>query len=410
MPAAAPPRRAADHPLARWALPVLAALALLAALWAARAFVIPLVTALVLGVLLWPVVRVLDRVLRLRALSALIAVGASLAIGGVLVAGVASQLSDTADELPSALRLVARDIGSLGTADRTRAMQRARAALDELDRSVARATGTTPTGPAPRDADAASGSLVAWMVDSAAKMAVEASKSVAGVLLQVGVIALLTFFGLCSGEHLAGRFHAACRACAAQPEQCAPLLGEAARQIRLFAGVTIVTNVVIGAGVAVGFVLFGVPDAAMWGLTAAVLHFVPYAGLAIMMALAALEVYVAQASLVAALAAAGCVAVVGVTVGTAMSVWLQGRAARIDGATVFAGTVFWSVLWGAWGLMLGPLLVVVMRLAWQRAPALGRRGAPHTPCAAAAAPAAGEHPLSAALGTAGPLQRAGEGG
>jgi predicted PurR-regulated permease PerM len=237
---------------------------------------------------------------------------------------------------------------------------------------VARATGT---GPAPRDADAASGSLVAWLVDATAEMAVRASKSLAGVTLQVGVMALLTFFGLCSAELLAGRLRAACRACAARPEHCAPLLGEATRQIRLFAGVTVVTNIVIGIGVAAIFALFNVPDAGMWGLTAAVLHFVPYAGLAIVMGLAAMEVYVVQASLGAASLAAACVAAMGVAVGTAMSVWLQGRAARVDSATVFAGTVFWSVLWGGWGLMLGPLLVVVMRLAWLRAPALAERHA-----------------------------------
>lgn len=359
------------HPLARWALPVLATLAGLAALWAASAFVIPLVSALAFGVLLWPAVLMLDRVLRVRALSALVAVSVTLCIAGGLVAVVGTQLSDAADELPSALRLVARDIGSLGTVDRTRAMQRARAALHELDRSVARATGT---GPAPREADAASGSLVAWFVDAAAKLAVEASKSFAGVMLQVGVIALLTFFGLCSGEELAERMRRLCRATAARPEHCAPLLAEAARQIRLFAGVTVVTNIVIGLGVAVGFALFGVPEAWMWGLTAAVLHFVPYAGLAIVMALGSLEVYVVQASLGAAVLAAAYVAMIGITVGTAMSVWLQGRAGKVDSATLFAGTVFWSVLWGGWGLMLGPLLVVVMRLAWLRAPALAQLG------------------------------------
>jgi predicted PurR-regulated permease PerM len=378
----------------RWALPVLAAVAALTGLWAARAFVIPLVCALVMGVLLWPAVRWLDRVLRVRALSALVAVGATLAIVAGLVAVVGLQLSDAADETPHALRLVARDIGSLNSADRTRAMQRARAALLELDRSVARATGT---GPAPREADAASGSLVAWLVDAAAELAVEASKSLAGVTLQVGVMALLTFFGLCSAEHLAARLRAACGLLAARPEHCAPLLDEAARQIRLFGGVTVVTNIVIGFGVAAIFALFRVPDAWSWGLTAAVLHFVPYAGLAIVMALAALEVYVVQASLGAALLAATCVAGVGVAVGTAMSVWLQGRAARVDSATLFAGTVFWSVLWGGWGLMLGPLLVVVMRLAWLRAPALAERPAA-PPADTPQAPASGSAPAPAACG------------
>lgn len=374
----------AAHPLWRWSLPILAASAVLAGLWAASTFVIPVVCALVLGVLLWPAVCALDRVLRVRALSALVAVTATLVAVVGLVVVVGNQLSDAADATPNALRLVARDIGSLDTADRTRAVQRTRAALRELDRSVARATGTGAAQPE----DTASGSLVTWLVDAAASLALRASKSIFTVTLQAGVMALLTFFGLCSAEALVARCRAMCAAVAPRPQQCTPLLAEAARQVRLFAWVTVVTNVCIGLGVAAIFAMFGVPEAWMWGLTAAVLHFVPYAGLAVVMALASLEVYVVQASLGAALLAATCVAAVGVAIGTAMSVWLQGRAGRVDSASLFAGTVFWSVLWGGWGLMLGPLLVVVMQLAWRRLPTL--RSAPAEPARMEPVPKASE--------------------
>jgi predicted PurR-regulated permease PerM len=139
-------------------------------------------------------------------------------------------------------------------------------------------------------------------------------------------------------------------------------------------------------GVALGFMSFGVPDAWLWGIAAGTLHFVPYAGLMVMMALAALEVYAAQSSLLAAVLGAGYVGVVGVVVGTAMTVRLQGRAAKVDSALLFRDTLFWAVLWGAWGLVLGPLMVVLTRLVWRESACFGNRAAAPSVPACAAAP------------------------
>ena len=83
------------------------------------------------------------------------------------------------------------------------------------------------------------------------------------------------------------------------------------------------------------------------------------------MVLAAVEVYVTQSSALAALLAAVYVAIVGVTIGSGLAVWLQGRASRADSAVTFGGTVFFSVLWGGWGLVLGPLLVVSGQAVWR---------------------------------------------
>jgi predicted PurR-regulated permease PerM len=78
------------------------------------------------------------------------------------------------------------------------------------------------------------------------------------------------------------------------------------------------------------------------------------------MLLGAIEVYAVQASIAMALLAASLVGLLGIVVGTAMTASLQARAAKVDSATMFVGTVFWSVWWGGWGLVLGPVLVVAM--------------------------------------------------
>jgi predicted PurR-regulated permease PerM len=207
-------------------------------------------------------------------------------------------------------------------------------------------------------------SIVAGIVDGAGKLALTASKSVFGVLVQCGVVALLTFFLLLGGPRLGASFARWC-ASSRTPACRVPALEESTRQVRLVARVTLLTNVLIGIAVALVLAGFAVPDAGMWGVAAGTLHFVPYAGLLLMMGLAAIEVYAAQSSLWAGLAAAGLVGTIGIVIGTAVQTWLQGRAAKVDSALLFAGTLFWAVLWGGWGLVLGPLMVVVARLVWR---------------------------------------------
>lgn len=167
-------------------------------------------------------------------------------------------------------------------------------------------------------------SIVSTIVDWSTATLVGATKTTFGVLVKTSAIVLLTFFLLCTGDRLALRLS-------------------------------------IGLAVALGFAAFGVADAWTWGLVAGVLHFVPYAGLAVMMGLATIEVYAVRESLLAAGLAMGYVLVIGVLLGTVMAAWLQGRASNVDSAIMFGGTIFFGVIWGGWGLVLGPLLVISTR-------------------------------------------------
>jgi len=122
---------------------------------------------------------------------------------------------------------------------------------------------------------------------------------------------------------------------------------------------------VIGVGVWLAFWAAGLPDAAMWGVTAAVLHVVPYLGMAVLVVLGAAEAFLAHGTFTAALAMAGFLVLLSTLVGTAMTAWLQSRAAKMNPAAVFVGLVFWGALWGIWGLFLGPALIVVIKVIAQ---------------------------------------------
>ena len=61
-----------------------------------------------------------------------------------------------------------------------------------------------------------------------------------------------------------------------------------------------------------------------------------------------------------ALAVAGISFVINTLEGSWLTPWLSGRASRINGVVVFAGILFWSWLWGGWGLILGlPIMMVI---------------------------------------------------
>jgi predicted PurR-regulated permease PerM len=378
------------------AVNVIAAVALLAAAWIGSGFWVPLVAAVTLAVLLWPALQRLERVVRSRVLAALLVTVGSVALATVMVLLIAAQLGVAVDRVPDVLRQATRDVqrlphGGPGT------FQRTQQALDELDRAVAKATGTARAAPADA-AGKAGGSIVAALVAWLSSLLVGLGRATTGVLLQAGAIVLLSFFLLCSGDRLAQRVSLWCdgRGRGREPEpalrlpgrpeggypsaqhegtqvsglrlargQFSPLVSDLAREMRHFGAVTLVTNAAIAVAVALGFSAFGVADAWAWGLVAGALHFVPYAGLALTMLLGAVEVYATQGSALAALLAVAYVALVGVAIGSGMAAWLQGRASRVDSAVTFGGTVFFSVLWGGWGLVLGPLLVVSGQAVWR---------------------------------------------
>jgi predicted PurR-regulated permease PerM len=118
----------------------------------------------------------------------------------------------------------------------------------------------------------------------------------------------------------------------------------------------------IGLAIWGAFALAGLPDAAGWGVTAAVLHIVPYLGMALLTGLGAAETFLAHGSLASALAMGAFVVLLSTLIGTLVLLWLQGRAARMNAATVFVGVVFWGTLWGIWGLLLGPALIVLTKV------------------------------------------------
>lgn len=366
-----PPRASAPVPPAPRspaAVVVLAVLAVTAALWSGARFLIPLAAGLMLAMLVEPAVTRLQGLVRQRALAAALVLAGVAMLGVALLATSSSQLLRMSERLPDAIQRAAIDLGS-GSSAVEGTVRRARDALRDLDQALnRRADGAAPprrTAPraAPRPVPAASAPDLS---DNAAAVLTETAVAGSWRLLQFAfdltIVGFIAFFVLAGGRTLERRF-VELWPTAEGRRRAAVALRECARQTRRYAAVLLVANVMVGSAVWLWFSFAGIPDPASWGVAAALLHVVPYLGMALFTALGSVEAYLTYGSVAAAATTAAGVVALSTLIGTGVSAWLQGRAARMNAAAVFIGVVFWGALWGAWGLFLGPALVVVLKVA-----------------------------------------------
>ena len=373
--AARTPEAAPPLPTSGAALRVLAGLALVVAMWWGRSFLVPVTAGLMLAVLVSPVTNSLTRMLRSRAAAAVLSMLLVVIILGLAAAGFGGQLARVTDRAPEMISLVAQQISQTEQgADSI--LARARQAFGELDRSAERISGLRRATPPPTGRRAAAAAAAAASavpspapVDTAQTATValrETAVSGSGALLRflgdLTLILFIAFFALAGSTPLAVRFLNLWGDDPAKRARADSALREGARQIHLYGGVLLITNTLVGALIWATFSAAGLPDAAGWGVAAGVLHVVPYLGMALLTALGAAETYLAHGSLVTALGMAGVIVLLSTVVGTVVTAILQGRAARMNPAAVFIGVVFWGVLWGVWGLLLGPALVVLAKV------------------------------------------------
>lgn len=348
---------------------VTATLAVVAALWWGQRFLIPLTAGLMLAMLVMPVTVRLTRLLRSGVAATVLTL---LMVMGALAAGVmafGSQLLSVADRAPEMISMVAQQLAK-GEHRADSALARAHDSLQELDRAADQLIAKGPVGPRARRAAAAKAAAAAGPSNSISSGAAVALRDTAvtgsAALLDfagnLSITFFIAFFVLAGGRPLTERVldlwidHPESR------ERAALALRECARQIRIYGGVLLVTNTVIGVAVWAAFSIANLPDAAGWGATAAILHVVPYLGIALLTVLGAAESYLAHETVGAALGMAAFLILLSTLIGTLVTAWLQGRAARMNSAAVFIGLVFWGALWGVWGLFLGPPLVVLLKV------------------------------------------------
>ncbi len=378
MTAVAPDNRVAPTPTSGYATTVTAVLAVIVALWWGRSFMVPLTAGLMLALLVGPVTAALTRWLRVRVLATTVTLALVMTVLGLAGAAFGDQLGRVAGRAPDMISLVAQQVADTDPgADSV--LKRARDAFRELDRAAERFAGANKpviqsarakaaaAKQAAAAASAADAAAPPVSISQTATVALrESAVSGSGALLRFAsdltIIFFIAFFVLAGGKPLVERFLDLWGARPELRERAQHAANECVRQIRIYGGVLLVTNSIVGLVVWAAFSIAGLPDAGGWGITAAVLHVVPYLGMALLTVLGAAEAFLVHGTVGAAMGMAAFIVLMSTLIGTVVAAWLQGRAAKMNAAAVFIGVVFWGALWGVWGLLLGPALVVLIKV------------------------------------------------
>jgi predicted PurR-regulated permease PerM len=177
---------------------------------------------------------------------------------------------------------------------------------------------------------------------------------------QATVVLFLTFFLLASGDTFRRKMVKIAGPTFTEKRLTIQALDEITAQIQRYLLVQVFTSVLVGVATWLCFVWIGIQQAAVWGIVAGVLNFIPYVG-SIVFTVASAAVGLMQfGNIESAAMAAGVSLVLHTISGYVLTPWLTSRTSRMNAVSVFVGVLAFGWLWGLWGLLLGvPILMVV---------------------------------------------------
>ncbi|MES2583072.1 MAG: AI-2E family transporter [Pseudomonadota bacterium] len=177
---------------------------------------------------------------------------------------------------------------------------------------------------------------------------------------QIGMVALITFFLLASGDQFRRKLIKLAGPTLSRKKITLQALNQIHDQIQRYMLVQLFTSVMVGVGTWLCFLALGLENAAVWGVAAGVLDLVPYVGSIAIATGSALVAYLQFGTLEMAALVSGASLVIHGLEAFLLTPWLTSRANKMNPVAIFVGVLAWGWLWGIWGLLLGvPILVVI---------------------------------------------------
>ncbi len=366
-------RRPGEGPLVVAAWSIVGA-AVVGALYIGRDLLIPIALALLLSFVLSPLVSLAKRVRIPRSIAVvalvLMAFGVIVGLGAVL-AGQVAQLAGDLPKYQSTMRAKVQSVGEMmgGGATLDRAADLLQDLGEELDRP--KSSGQT----FPTDGRPGSGKPqdpVPVQVRQPPPTAVENMRAVIEPLIHplatTGVMIIFVIFILLQREDIRNRFM---RLAGSQDiQRTTAALDDAARRLSRLLLTQLALNSAFGLVIGFGLAAIGVPSAALWGIMAAVLRFVPYIG-AIIGALLPMALAAAvDPGWSSFLLTAAFFAVTEFTLAHLIEPMAFGRSTGLSPVAVVVSATFWTALWGPIGLVLSTPLTICLVVLGRHVPSL----------------------------------------
>jgi predicted PurR-regulated permease PerM len=190
------------------------------------------------------------------------------------------------------------------------------------------------------------------------------------VTAKTPIVLLLAYFLLALGEHFRRKLVQLVGPSLSRKKDAMRILEEIDVQIQRYLLATLGANVLVAIGTWLGFEALGMEQAGVWGVTAGVLHFIPYLCPVLFAIASGMAGFMQFGTALNAFTVAGVSLLVAAAVGSLIMTWLQSRFARVNAAVLFIALLFFGWLWGIWGLLLGAPLVAIAKVVCDRVESL----------------------------------------
>jgi predicted PurR-regulated permease PerM len=333
-------------------LTIIAGAALLAVLKLAQPVIIPFVVS---GLLFYALDPIVDRLQKLK-------VPRALAAGVVLLSliaglgGAAYVLSDdvmaVVDRLPEGARKLRTDLRKPSPSPT--AIDTMQETARELDRAAAEAALPTAT---PKGVMRVQVEDPPFRASSYLWYGSMGALAMGGQAVMVG---FLTYFLLVANDLFKRKLVKNIGPTLEKKKITVQILDEISTQIERFLLVQALTSLIVGVVTAVALWALGLEQPIVWGLAAGVLNSVPYFGPIIVTIGLAVVGYLQFGTIEMGLAVASVALVITSLEGWFLTPILLGRVGSLNHIAIFASLLFWSWLWGVWGMLLAvPMLMAL---------------------------------------------------
>jgi len=350
------------------AVGLLALVALVASLYLARAFFVPLLIGILASYALSPVVAWLTAIRVPRPVAAALVLAVLLGSTSWVVISLSDDAAAMIEKLPDAARKLRQNLSAARSGSPT-ALQNVQEAAKELEGATAEAAGAKK-GPPVRVIAARDTEPTAWLRN----YMLAQSALVITVAAQAPIVILLTYFLLASGGHFRRKLVQFVGPSLSRKKDAVRILEEISAQVQHYLFAMLLSNTLLALITWLAFEALGVEQAGIWGVAAGMLHFVPYLGSALIALASGVAAFLQFGSIVHALAIAGVSLLIAGVIGLVFMTWLQSRFARINAAVLFIALLFFGWLWGVWGLLLGAPLIAIAKVICDRVETLKPAG------------------------------------
>ncbi len=332
------------------------AVVVIAALYFAREVLLPITVAVILSFMLAPLVSRFQRWRVPHVAAVLLAVLIAIGIVGGIAGVIGTQVAGIAADIPQYQATIKRKVASV----QSMTTGRLRGLTQRLDSGI----GKAPAQPDSEEAAAAPGTPKAQLVQveppptSPMELAKAVLEPVLSPLATLFIILIVTIFVLMQREDLRDRMIRLFGSNDLQRTTVA--LDDAGHRLGRYYLSQLAINAAFGVVATVGLSVIGVPSAVLWGVTSAVLRFVPYIGPVIAAILPAALAAAVAPGWTPVLEVVALYLVVETVTGQFIEPLVFGHLTGLSPAAVVIAAIFWTWLWGPVGLLLSTPLTLCL--------------------------------------------------